>query len=59
MAEIAIAQKMDHFRVEDLKEESYTQHGMTGFDTAEENLPPGYFRNSFFVGTMHVISATT
>ncbi|KAK3059713.1 hypothetical protein LTS18_010212, partial [Coniosporium uncinatum] len=25
---------------------------MTGFDTTEEDLPPGYFTSSFFIGTM-------
>jgi len=52
MTDMTAAQKMDHFEVEDLKDGSYPQHGMTGFDTTEENLPPGYFRSSFFVGTM-------
>jgi hypothetical protein len=46
--------KMDHFEVEDLKDSSYPKHGMTGFDTTEDQLPPGYFRSSFFIGTMSV-----
>jgi len=28
---------------------------MTGFDTTEEDLPPGYFTSSFFIGTMYDI----
>ncbi|QDS75827.1 hypothetical protein FKW77_001054 [Venturia effusa] len=47
-----ITHKMDHFGLERLKDESRAQHGMIGFDTTEENLPPGYFHSSFFFGTM-------
>lgn len=57
MADMNIAQKIDHFEVESLMEESCPHHGITGFDTTEKNLPPGYFRSSFFVGTMSVLES--
>lgn len=46
------AAKMEHFEVEDFKDTSHAGHGMTGFDTTEDALPEGYFRSSFFIGTM-------
>jgi hypothetical protein len=55
MADMTTTQKMDHFEVEKLKDDAYPQHGMTGFDTTEDQLPPGYFRSSFFIGTMLVV----
>jgi hypothetical protein len=56
MADVTTAPdgKMDHFEVEELKDNAYSRHGMTGFDTTEDQLPPGYFRSSFFIGTMSV-----
>lgn len=59
MTDMTTAQKMDHFEVEQLKDDAYPQHGMIGFDTTEDQLPPGYFRSSFFIGTMLVVMSVS
>lgn len=39
--------KTDTVHIEDEeKKGAYEHHGMTGFDTTEDQLPPGYFRSS-------------
>jgi hypothetical protein len=43
--------ELAHIELDDLKN-PYPSHGMTGFDTTDDQLPPGYFRSSFFIGTM-------
>jgi hypothetical protein len=48
-------EEVGHLELNDLKNGSHPKHTMAGFDTTEADLPPGYFRSSFFVGTMLVI----
>lgn len=47
-----------HLENQEKKGIPITGHGMTGFDTNEAALPPGYFRSSFFIGTMYVLHET-
>jgi hypothetical protein len=35
--------------------ENYNQDGGVGFETDENSLPPGYFKSSFFLGSMTAI----
>ena len=46
--------EMERVELEDLKDTFSPKHGMTGFDTTEDDLLPGYFRSSFFIGTISV-----
>jgi hypothetical protein len=49
-------EEIGHFEDADVKDAAYPNHTMAGFDTTEDDLPPGYFRSSFFIGTMSVYS---